>query len=98
MLRRERLGAPEDRDIALVLSDDRFGCRLTLGNSAPVDMDSSIPDNGCRLPCYITGPIFLLAATYVGLSTMSIVPIRPGIFLFSVLSIAMLACLAELPL
>src|SRR6267143_4871454 len=51
MLRRERLGAPEDRDIALVLSDDRFGCRLILGNSAPVDMDSSIPDYGCRLPC-----------------------------------------------
>src|SRR5713101_7163827 len=51
MLRRERLGAPEDRDTALVLSDDRFGCRLILGNSAPVDMDSSIPNYGCRLPC-----------------------------------------------
>ncbi len=51
MLRRERLGAPEDRDIALVLSDDRFGCRLILGNSAPLGMDSSIPDYGCRLPC-----------------------------------------------
>ena len=51
-----------------------------------------------RLHCYITGPVFLLAAIYVGLSTMSIVPIRPGIFLFSVLAIAMLACLAELPL
>ena len=51
-----------------------------------------------RLHCYITGPIFLLAAIYVGLSAMSIVPIRPGIFLFSVLAIAMLACLAELPL
>ena len=33
-----------------------------------------------RLPCYITGPVFLLAAIYVGLSTMSIVPIRPGYF------------------
>ena len=51
-----------------------------------------------RLHCYITGPVFLLAAIYVGLSTMSIVPIRPGIFLSSVLAIAMLACLAELPL
>jgi hypothetical protein len=51
MLRRERLGAAEDRDIALVLSDDRFGRGLVLGNSAPVDMDSSIPDYGCRLPC-----------------------------------------------
>jgi hypothetical protein len=51
MLRRERLSAPEDRDIALVLSDDRFVCRLILGNSAPMDMDSSIPDNGYWLPC-----------------------------------------------
>ena len=51
MLRRERLGAPEDRDIALVLSDDRFGCRLILGNSAPLGMDSSIPDYGYWLPC-----------------------------------------------
>jgi len=51
MLRRKRLGAPEDRDIALVLSDDRFGRGLVLGNSAPVDMDSSIPDYGFRLPC-----------------------------------------------
>src|SRR5437870_13051210 len=51
MLRRERLGAPEDREIALVRSDDRFVCRLILGNSAPVDMDSSIPDYGYRLPC-----------------------------------------------
>jgi len=51
MLRRERLSAPEDRDIDLVLSDDRFVCRLVLGNSAPMDMDSCIPDNGCWLPC-----------------------------------------------
>src|SRR5713101_10063245 len=51
MLRHERLRAPEDRHIALLLSDDRFGCRLILGNSAPVDMDSSFPDYGCRLPC-----------------------------------------------
>ena len=50
MLRRERLGAPEDRDIALVRSDDRFGCRLILGDAAPVDMDSSISDYGRRLP------------------------------------------------
>src|SRR5229473_1500376 len=51
-----------------------------------------------RLHCYITGPVFLLAAIYVGLSTMSIVPIRPRLFLFSVLDISMLACLADFPL
>jgi hypothetical protein len=40
----------------------------------------------------------LLGAIYVGLSAMRIVPIRPGIFFFSVLASAMLACLAEVPL
>jgi hypothetical protein len=51
-----------------------------------------------RLLCYVTGPIFLLAAIYVGLSAIKLVPLRPGIFLFVVFAIAMLACLAELPL
>src|SRR5216684_6960137 len=51
MLRRERLAAPEDRNIALVPSDDRFGRGLVLGDTAPMDMDSSIPDYGRRLPC-----------------------------------------------
>jgi len=36
--------------LTLVLSDDCFVCRFILGNSAPVDMDSSIPDYGYRLP------------------------------------------------
>ncbi len=51
-----------------------------------------------RLHCYLTGPLFLLAAIYVALSETSLVPLRPGIFLFVVFAIAMLACLAELPL
>jgi len=50
MLRRKRLGAPEDRDIALVPSDDRYCRGLVLANAPPMDMDSSIPDYGCRLP------------------------------------------------
>ena len=49
-----------------------------------------------RLHCYITGPIFLLAAIYVGLSTMSIVPISPGIFLFRNRARIIAHCLYEL--
>jgi hypothetical protein len=50
-----------------------------------------------RLHCYITAPIFLLAAVYVALSAVNIVPIRPGIFLLAVFAVTMLACLAEGP-
>ena len=50
-----------------------------------------------RLHCYVTGPIFLVATIYVELSAINLVPLRPGIFLFVVFAIAMLACLAELP-
>src|SRR5712692_8837097 len=51
-----------------------------------------------RLHCYVTGPIFLLAAIYVGFSGISLVPMNPGIFVSVVFAIAMLACLAEPPL
>jgi len=50
-----------------------------------------------RLHCYVTGPIFLLGAIYVALSETNLVPLRLGIFLSVVFTIAMLACLAELP-
>lgn len=89
-------------------SDDRFGRGLILDDAAPVVMDSSIPDYGRWLPCERVSmwqiallhhrSTLLPAAIYARLSTMSFVPIRPGIFLFSVLVIAMLAYLAELPL
>jgi hypothetical protein len=51
-----------------------------------------------RLHCYITGPVFVLAAIYVALSTASVVPMRPNAFLLTLGAIAVLACLAEVPL
>lgn len=50
-----------------------------------------------RLHCYITGPIFLLAAVYVILAEGNIVPLRPNLFAIVVLGVAALACFAELP-
>ncbi len=44
-----------------------------------------------RLHCYITGPVYLLAAIYVALAAVGIVPIRPGIFLLTVFAVTMLA-------
>ena len=51
-----------------------------------------------RVHCYVTGPMFLLAAVYVALAEFGLVPMHPGIFLLAVLGTAALACLAELPL
>ncbi len=51
-----------------------------------------------RVHCYITGPLFLLAAAYVVLAEFHVIPMRPGVFLDVVLLLIVLACLAELPL
>lgn len=51
-----------------------------------------------RLHCYITGPAFVLAAIYVTLATASIVPMRPNSLLLTLCAIAILGCLAEVPL
>lgn len=50
-----------------------------------------------RLHCYLTGPLFVLAAIYVALATADVLPLRPGVFLVTMCVIAMLACLAEVP-
>jgi hypothetical protein len=50
-----------------------------------------------RLHCYVTGPLYLLAAIYVPLAAFGLVPMRPGILLCSVIGITALAFLAELP-
>ena len=50
-----------------------------------------------RLHCYLSGPLFLLAAAYVVLAEVHLVPMRPGVFLDTVLVLAVLACLAEIP-
>ncbi len=49
------------------------------------------------LHCYITGPIFLLAAVYVILAERNIVPLRPNLFAIVVLGVSALACFAEFP-
>ncbi len=51
-----------------------------------------------RVHCYITGPLFLLAAVYVALAEFHFVPMRPGIFLDVLILLTILAFLAELPL
>ena len=50
-----------------------------------------------RRHCYVTGPVYLLAAVYVALSVLSLAPMRPGVFLFVVFAITAVACLAEGP-
>ena len=51
-----------------------------------------------RVHCYVTGPFSLLAAAYVVLWGFHLVPMQPGIFLYSILAITILAYLAEVPL
>jgi hypothetical protein len=51
-----------------------------------------------RTHCYITAPLFLVAAAYVALSAFGIVPLHPGLFLLVVLGACCLACCAEIPL
>ncbi|MGC1783805.1 MAG: hypothetical protein WA708_14880 [Acidobacteriaceae bacterium] len=51
-----------------------------------------------RVHCYVTGPLFLLAALYAALSGFHVVPMQPNIFLGSILGVFLLARLAEFPL
>lgn len=51
-----------------------------------------------RMHCYFTGPVFVFAAIYVALAAADFLPIRLGMFLGAVLALALLACLAEIPL
>src|SRR5215469_3413119 len=51
-----------------------------------------------RLHCYLTGPLFLLAAVFVALSAFGVVTLRPDLFLLIVLGASCLAPCAEIPL
>lgn len=51
-----------------------------------------------RVHCYITGPLFLLAAVYAALSVVHLVPMQANIFLYSIVAVFVLARLAEIPL
>lgn len=48
-----------------------------------------------RIHCFITGPVFLVAALYVVLSAFGIVPLNAGLFLEVVLVLTVLAFGAE---
>jgi hypothetical protein len=50
-----------------------------------------------RLHCYITGPLFMLAALYAALAVAHLVPMQAEIFLFSIVAVFLLARLAEFP-
>jgi hypothetical protein len=49
-----------------------------------------------RLHCYVTEPLFLLAAVYVMLAEGNIAPLRPNLFALVILGVAVLACFVEL--
>ncbi|MGH9351289.1 MAG: hypothetical protein ACRD2G_03880 [Terriglobia bacterium] len=51
-----------------------------------------------RWHCYFTGPVFLLAAAYVAVATLRIVPMFPSVLLVVVLLLVMVAYVAEIPL
>ncbi|MGH9605776.1 MAG: hypothetical protein ACRD3N_08750 [Terracidiphilus sp.] len=51
-----------------------------------------------RVHCYVTGPLFLLAAVYASLSVAHLVPMPAVIFLLSIVAVLVLAKLAEFPL
>lgn len=75
--------------------------RLVLWISAFLVMGVACLANSARcgrVHCYVTGPLLLLAAAYVILSGFHLVPMQAGIFLNIIFGVAVLACLAEIPL
>jgi hypothetical protein len=51
-----------------------------------------------RTHCYITAPLFLLAAGFVALSAFGVVSLHPGRLLIVVFGVCCLAMCAEIPL
>ncbi len=50
-----------------------------------------------RLHCYLTGPVYILAALYVALSLFGVIHLNPGLFLLIVLGASCLAVCLEAP-
>ena len=50
-----------------------------------------------RLHCYVTGPLYILAALYVALFALDIVPLNSGLFLLIVLGATCIALCLEAP-
>ena len=51
-----------------------------------------------RVHCYLTGPLFLLAAVYVALSEFHVAPMNPNALLATVVGLTILAYVLEFPL
>jgi hypothetical protein len=51
-----------------------------------------------RLHCYVTGPLYILAAAYVTLFALHVAPLNRGIFLLAVLGVSYLLQGADAPL
>jgi hypothetical protein len=51
-----------------------------------------------RVHCYVTGPLFLLAAIYVVVAEFHLVPMHPAVLLDTVVVLTLLAYIAEFPL
>jgi len=51
-----------------------------------------------RLNCYVTGPLYLVAALCLALSVFGLVVVHPDLFLIVVLVVSCLAQCAEIPL
>lgn len=87
--------------IALVVGDNWPKVRLLLWIPALLVIGAACVANAARCGrrhCYVTGPVCLLAAVYVGLSAFHLVALHPAILLDVVLCVVVLACLAEIPL
>lgn len=48
-----------------------------------------------RIHCFITGPVFLIAALYAAISARHLAPLNPGLFLDVVLALTATAFLVE---
>jgi hypothetical protein len=86
--------------LALVAGSDFQRARLWLWIPALIVMGAACLANAARcgrVHCYIFGPLSLLAAVYAALWGLHIVPMQPAIFLDTILGIAVLACLTEIP-
>jgi hypothetical protein len=86
--------------VALILGLNWQKARPMLWIPASLVMAAACTANAARYGrrhCYVTGPVYFLAAVYVALSALSLAPMRPGVFLFVVFGITALACLAEGP-
>lgn len=86
---------------ALIVGINVPSIRLLLWIPALLVMGAGCSVNAARcgrIHCYVTGPLFLLAALYTSLWGFHLVPMPLNIFLGSMVGVVLLAHLAEFPL